>query len=229
MKQPFIDVIVTNCNLHDYVQAAVASALDQDDVWTRVILVDDASDSPLPEGAWPQDRVHIIRRAQRGGQSAAINTGLGACEADFVALLDADDLFPSFRCALLHQALTGQRADIAFGGQVVFNDGTQPLLRLSAQELAALDPVPPAALPGTTMVRRAVFDRYGLIPQDRMLATFIEWLAVARVSPEPPVEVEVPSPVLLRRSHRDNLTRRMSSHYGDYLTAVARRRAASRP
>jgi glycosyltransferase involved in cell wall biosynthesis len=218
--RPRVDVVITHFNQHEYVGAAVASALDQDDVDTRVILVDDASPVPLSAAEWPQDRVVMIRRESRGGPGAALNTGLRATRAQFVAILDGDDLFPTFRSALLVQVLQERSADIVYGGQVTFAHPDVPQLRLTPAQVDQLPAGQVGPLPGTSLLNRHALELLGPMPQDRFLGTFVEWLAVARTGTPPPVEVAVEKPVLLRRSHGRNITRTITDRTG-YLTAVA--------
>lgn len=219
-----IDVIISDHNYHHFVPEAVASVLAQRDISTRVVIVDDGSDEVLTAHPdWPEDRVRVIRRDERGGPAAAINTGLAVCSAEFVALLDADDLFPAHRSRVLLQAIG--EADIAYGGQVVFDDGQNPELDLSEAQLAALPDVTPTCLSGTTLFRRRLFDRAGPLPESRAVATFIAWMVGVRRLDPPPVEVAVNSPVLLRRSHSSNMTRTSTGDFGDYIEAIARHRA----
>ncbi len=225
MTKPWVDVIVTHFNQQEWLPAAVASALDQDDVTTRVIVVDDASREPLPRLDGPADRLRVIRRRTRGGQGAATNTGIAAAGNDVVCLLDGDDLYPSYRVALLYEALMSADADLAYGSQVVFNDGSQPVLRLTAPQRAAIAPGTPGLLPGTTMFGRTLLERCGTFPENRLLGTFVEWFALARQSSPKPVEVAVTEPVLLRRAHDRNVSRTAGGFGDDYLSAIARARA----
>lgn len=58
----------------------------------RVIIVDDGSTLPVTreDFAGTHCDVQVIRHARNAGPAAARNTGLAACETDFVAFLDSD-------------------------------------------------------------------------------------------------------------------------------------------
>jgi glycosyltransferase involved in cell wall biosynthesis len=228
MTVPSIDIILTHCNLNDYLDAAVKSALDQDGLSTRVIVVDDASDTVPQYGDWPVDRVVLIRRDVRGGHAAALNTGLAHSRAALVSFLDADDLLPAHRCQVLVHGLVDRNADIAFGGQVVFNDGDHPVLRLDQAQRDALPPVQPGVLTGTVLTTRALVDRAGPFDEAQPFGSFIEWMGRVRQLEPPVVEAAVGEVVLLRRSHAANMTRTKRDDFSAYLHLAAQHRARGR-
>lgn len=226
--KPVIDVVITNHNYHRFVPAAVESVLGQRGVTTRVFLVDDASDVPLTaDPDWPQDRVRLLQRTTRGGHAAALNTGLAQCSAQYVAFLDADDLWPAYRTSLLLAAIGD--ADIACGGQVVFDDGQDPVLDLTEEQMKALPEVIPGCLPGTVLIRRRVLDHVGPMPESGSVGDFAMWLVNARACVPPPVLVSVDRPVLLRRSHAANMTRVRTGEFANYIQTVARHRGLLPP
>ena len=58
----------------------------------RVVVVDDGSSTPVEVGdfAGPHCDIRVLRHAASRGPAAARNTGLAACDTDFVAFLDSD-------------------------------------------------------------------------------------------------------------------------------------------
>src|SRR4051794_19230593 len=58
----------------------------------RVVVVDDGSASPVRQCDFESARcqVEVIRHAQSKGPAAARNTGLVACNTDYIAFLDSD-------------------------------------------------------------------------------------------------------------------------------------------
>jgi mycofactocin glycosyltransferase len=58
----------------------------------RVVVVDDGSTQPVDvaDFAGPHCDIRVLRHAASRGPAAARNTGLAACETDFVAFLDSD-------------------------------------------------------------------------------------------------------------------------------------------
>jgi glycosyltransferase involved in cell wall biosynthesis len=219
-SEPWIDVVITNHNYNAYVPGAVESVLNQRNVNTRVVIVDDGSDEPL-QGFEDDDRVRIIRRQVAGGVAVALNLGVAAGSAPLVAFLDADDLWPRNRCQCLCEAIV--EADLAYGAQVVFADADQPDLDPTPEAWAAIGALPAGLLPGTALMRRSLLERFGPFPEKLTKGPFTYWMLGVR-SAEPPVrEAPVHRPVLLRRSHATNMTRSYSQ-VGDYFQALAQRR-----
>jgi glycosyltransferase involved in cell wall biosynthesis len=220
-SEPWIDVVITNHNYNAYVPGAVESARNQRNVHTSVVIVDDGSDEPL-QGFEHDDRVRIIRREVSGGVAAALNLGVAAGSAPLVAFLDADDLWPRNRCQCLCEAIVD--ADLAYGAQVVFADGNQPDLDPPPEALAAIGALSAALLPGTTLLRRSLLERFGPFPEELTKGPFVYWMAGVR-SVHPPVrEVPVHKPVLLRRAHATNMTR-TGIQVRDYFQALAKCRS----
>lgn len=96
---PRFDVVMPLYNKRDYVEDAIRSVLTQDEL-NAVIVVDDGSTDGGAERvaqlAREDARVRLVRQPN-AGVSAARNCGVHASTADYVAFLDADDLYlPGF-------------------------------------------------------------------------------------------------------------------------------------
>lgn len=222
-----IDVVISYCNYPAYVADAVRSALDQDGVNTRVIVVDDASDDPLP-ALGDDPRIEVIRHPSRRGPGASHNTGLRACTADYVSFLDADDLYPSDRSQLLLDLMVRTPADLTYGAQQFFNDGDVPLLRLTPEQRRSVPSGPPGLIPGTVLVRTQAARRFGDMLQDRMVGAFLDWVVRARTGPNPPREQSIQAATLLRRSHATNITRVFAHESSGLFEAIAKNRGTVR-
>ena len=82
-----------------FLEAAIASVRDQTYPHWMLAIADDASSSAditriLTRVMAEDHRVRFVRRPTNGGVAAASNTALDLVEADWVALLDHDDLLP---------------------------------------------------------------------------------------------------------------------------------------
>ena len=94
--RPRVSVIVTAYNLARYLPEALDSALAQESTGgpVQVIVVDDGSTDNTPDVlAAYAGRVEVIRQ-ENGGLVKAVDTGLGAVRGEYIALLDADDIWP---------------------------------------------------------------------------------------------------------------------------------------
>ena len=111
-----VSVVIAAYEAATFVSRAIASALNQAGVTLEVIVVDDASSdstTDVVEGLRLQDRrVRLVRRRQNGGPSAARNAGISAARGDWIAILDADDVFAPKRLIRLLALAREQQVDL---------------------------------------------------------------------------------------------------------------------
>lgn len=92
---PRVSILMPVRNEDRYLQAALDSLYRQTLAGWELIAVDDGSSDATPDilaaAARHDSRVHVIRR-EGGGLVAALNTGLTACRAPFLARFDGDDI-----------------------------------------------------------------------------------------------------------------------------------------
>jgi succinoglycan biosynthesis protein ExoO len=90
-----VSVIIATCNVEAYIERAIRSALDQEDVTVEIIVVDDCSS----DGTWGKvlgmndPRLKSRRRARNGGPGAARNAAIELATGNWIAVLDGDDAF----------------------------------------------------------------------------------------------------------------------------------------
>ncbi|MBJ7545148.1 glycosyltransferase family 2 protein [Rhodomicrobium udaipurense] len=103
IKVPLVSVVICNYNQGKYSRDAIVSVAHQTYVDFECIVVDDCStDDSISHIEAALDEVddrrfRFIKRQQNGGQMAAMFTGFDASSGQFVAFLDADDVWlPSF-------------------------------------------------------------------------------------------------------------------------------------
>lgn len=93
-----IDVAIPSYNYGRYLRDCVQSVLSQEGVDLRVLIVDNASTDDSPqiarELAASDSRVELCLRERNLGQHASFNQGVDWAEADYFAILCADDLLP---------------------------------------------------------------------------------------------------------------------------------------
>lgn len=95
---PRISVVIPLYNKAAYVRRTIDSVLAQGDAILEVVVVDDGStdDGPAQVEALIQPKVRLIRQ-QNGGVSSARNLGIHEARGEYVAFLDADDVYlPGF-------------------------------------------------------------------------------------------------------------------------------------
>ncbi|HVZ99340.1 MAG TPA: glycosyltransferase [Caulobacterales bacterium] len=111
-----ISVILPAYNAEGFVARAIRSALDQTLAPLEVIVVDDASSDNTADAvlriAAEEPRIRLLRLNQNSGPGPARNRGLDAARGDWVAMLDADDVFGPERLKALASLAGENDADI---------------------------------------------------------------------------------------------------------------------
>jgi glycosyltransferase involved in cell wall biosynthesis len=92
-----VSVIIPVYNCQDYIAEAIRSIANQTVRDVEIVVVDDGStDSTLAVArreAAQDSRVVVITQPNSGMPGAARNAGIRACRGDFIAFLDADDIY----------------------------------------------------------------------------------------------------------------------------------------
>ena len=108
---PTFSVLIAAYQVADCVAEAVASALGQTEPPHEVVVCDDGSTDDLGAALSPfTDRILLVRQ-DHGGEAAAKNAAARAASGDFVAILDADDVYLPERLAALGR-LAAERPDL---------------------------------------------------------------------------------------------------------------------
>lgn len=134
---PRIDVVMPLYNKRDYVEEAIRSALAQDGLNELVVVDDGSTDggADMVEQWARQDRRIRLLRQPNAGVSAARNRGVRACTAEYVAFLDADDLYlPGFVAQIA--ALAARYPDAAVLGTAYGRFSGDAARALAAHALA---------------------------------------------------------------------------------------------
>ena len=172
--RPSVSVIIPIYNSAKYLREAIASVLAQTYSPAEVLVVDDGSSDDGPELAssyGPQVRVIAIPHR---GHPAARNAGVAASAGDFLAFLDADDLWTANKLELQLEAFAANPSlDLVFGHMQNFIS-----LELTEEERAKIrcnSTVLPGLLQGSMLARRGSFERVGPFPEERKMGDFLDW------------------------------------------------------
>src|SRR5215831_667914 len=95
MSLPLISVLITTHNYGRFIEEAIESVLSQDfpSDQVEILVVDDGSTDDTPERVKKYGlRIRYLYKPN-GGQASALNFGIARACGEFIALLDADDLF----------------------------------------------------------------------------------------------------------------------------------------
>jgi glycosyltransferase involved in cell wall biosynthesis len=207
-------VIIPAFNAERYLAAAVESVLAQTVRPREIVVVDDGSADRTARIAEQFGAPVICLRRPHGGIAAARNFGVGAARGNWLAFLDADDLWTPEKLERQRAAAGKIRAlEIIFGGIRQFV--SPELSHVDQFRLAAPQAGSAAPHAGTMLARRAVFERVGPFDESLKLGEFIDWFA--RASDLGVRMTILPEIVLQRRRHPASTTLRQK----DSLTEMA--------
>jgi glycosyltransferase involved in cell wall biosynthesis len=97
MSTPRVSVVIPTFNRARLVSLTIESVLAQDFRDLEIIVIDDGSTDDTPAAlARFGDRIRSVRQENRG-MNAARNTALAGVRGEFVALLDSDDLWETWK------------------------------------------------------------------------------------------------------------------------------------
>jgi glycosyltransferase involved in cell wall biosynthesis len=215
-----VSVVIPVCNGARYLSAAIESVWAQTAPPQEVIVVDDGSQDETPDVIRRQTRPGLcsIRQASAGA-AVARNRGAAEAKGEFLAFLDADDLWTADKLALQLKAFARKpQTDMVFGHiqefvtQEVDGRGS-PIRRL------------PGYSATTMLIRRESFARTGGFDGRWKVGEFIDWYA--RACEFGLRDVMLPETVTLRRIHSDNqgrLKRNDAVQYAHVIRAALERR-----
>jgi glycosyltransferase involved in cell wall biosynthesis len=222
-----ISCIVPVYNGEKYLAEAIESILKQDYQSTEIIVVDDGStDGTGAVAARYSKRLRCLRQTN-AGPGAARNLGIDAAAGEFVAFLDADDLWHVEKLSR-QMARFGARPELGYCVTHVQNFWIPELGKEEEQFRGHRISKPlPGYVTGTLLARRGCFNTVGHFNNAIAHADDTEWFLRAN---ERGAAMELlPDVLLYRRLHYTNLSRVDASNSRDqYLqvlkTALDRRR-----
>lgn len=116
LPAPSVTVLIAAYNAADFIDRAIASALDQAPVEVEVLVVDDCSTDATVARVRAisslEPRVRLVELPVNGGPSVARNEGLACARGEWVAVLDADDAYLPGRLAALLDVAQASGADL---------------------------------------------------------------------------------------------------------------------
>lgn len=202
IQDPLVSVIIPVYNGESYLDQAIESVLAQKYRLIEIIVVDDGStdksahvSQQFPVRYFPQPH---------SGPGAARNRGVEQASGEFLAFIDADDLWmPEKLTWQIETFATRPELEAVFGQVEQFNspdaDSTSPGTHLFGMKWIGLHA-------GTMLIRRTAFLRVGLFATRLQVADFVDWYTRAR---EAELEIAIlPEVVMRRRIHTNNLTLR---------------------
>lgn len=228
-----VAIVIPLFNAERFVREAIESVRSQTHADWELLVVDDGStDRSHYEAAAAADgdtRIRIVRQANKG-VSAARNHGVGLSRGEYLAFLDADDVWHPKNLSAKLVALES-RADcaLAHSDAAVIDAVSRRTSQLKTGsdgwilEQSLLwrgDPVP--ALPSNAVLRRRTFDEVGGFDTD--LSTAADQDLKFRIAERWPV-ARVPEALVLYRVHGANMHTNVLLMERDHSLAYTKARA----
>ena len=178
MSQPLISVCIAAYNAEKHLEAALRSVGAQTySSWELLVTEDGSNDrtqSYVQEFATTvSQRVLYNRHKTNQGLPATRNTGIAAASGEWVAFLDADDLWKPDHLETLLSASQIEESDLIFSGTILHDDATWDKLGVRAPTDADLADLPVALytgrlaiMPSSVMIKRESLRKYGPISNE---------------------------------------------------------------
>ncbi len=213
---------------------AARCALEQRDVPTEVVIVDDGSAERAPSREpFSDERVRVVRHATARGLSGARNRGIAEARTEWVAFLDDDDLWAPEK--LQSQLRAAREVDAEFAYCAAYQVDAD--LRVRARDRAT----PVGALPSALLDYNAVpaagsnilVKREALVTHggfDESLPHLCDWDLSLRLTDAAVRMAALDDPLIAYTQHEDNMgsrARRLVPEWRRFLRkhrALARRR-----
>jgi len=208
MTSPLVSCIVPVYNGERYLAETLDSILAQTHQPVEIFVIDDGStDRTAAVAATFGPRVQYFRQ-ENAGEAAARNRGLSMAQSEYVAFLDADDLWhPEKLDRQIAQFEEKPEIDLCFTS---FQNFWIPEMAAEAQRYQGSPLAQPQAAwsTSTVLARRSLFARFGKFVDDGSLTAGSEsmiWFLHAR---EKGAVIEVlPEVLMYRRLHTSNCSR----------------------
>lgn len=235
MNKGRVSVVIPVLNSEQFLGEAIASVLIQGEELLEIVVVDDGStDGSAAAAERFGDPVQVIRQSNRG-PAAARNRGLAAARGDYIAFLDADDLYSPDKFALQVPRLDRHpEVDIVIGQlshSHLQDGGADPVFAAQSDNLRSLQMTNWSGWNGlpsftTGIFRRRVFEQVGLPDESMLLAEDWDWFLRARETGA--VLLLHRHVVLNYRQHQGNITRDREAAAHATLQAIGRSLARRR-
>jgi glycosyltransferase involved in cell wall biosynthesis len=216
MDRPLVSVIVPVYNGECFLAEALDSILSQDYRPLEVIVVDDGSVDGTAEIARSFKGVGYIYQTNQG-HGAAKNAGIAAASGEFIAFLDADDLWVANKLSV-QMAHILKHADVGYviaRMRTFLEPGTEWPSWLN-EEHHSKDPI--GYVLGAMVARRTVFEQIGTFDTSYRHSNDSDWFYRARDAGIP--MAILPDVLLYRRIHGSNMSHETEAVASELLRVV---------
>ncbi len=219
-----VSAIIPVYNGERYLAEAIASVLAQTYRPIEIIIVDDGSVDGTANIAKSYKKVRYIYQTNQG-HGMAKNAGIAAARGEFLAFLDADDIWTPNKLRVQMDYLI-DHPDVGYAVarmRVFLEPGTEWPLSLNKDHYSK-DPV--GFIPGTLVARKTVFKQIGAFDTSYRHGNDSDWFFRAKDASIP--MAILPQVLLHKRIHSSNLSHEIQTMTSEVLrvvrSSVARKR-----
>lgn len=233
---PSIGVVIAVYDVRDYLDEALASVARQTCPALEVVVVDDGSEPPVviePARHPRLQELRQVRLSENRGLAAARNRGVRELGpgVDTIAFLDADDVWPDDRLAVLVETWATVSPDGAGAGGDARSRLPTPDFVFGRMQNVDADLRPLAApaagrMVNVGLIRRAAFDRLDGFNEAVTVGQPIEFMS--RAEHLGMSSCQTPAVTLLRRIHGRNMSATSDETRRAYADVVRQHLARSR-
>lgn len=111
-----VSVIIPAYNAEAFISDAIHSILEQDYEYYEIIVIDDGSNDQTSKvvNTIQDERIRFIQQPNNQGASAARNRGMQEAKGEYLAFLDADDLWSPYFLTTMLETISQHKFDLLF-------------------------------------------------------------------------------------------------------------------
>jgi glycosyltransferase involved in cell wall biosynthesis len=203
MKPPLISCIIPVYNGEQFLREAIDSIMAQSYRSVEVIVVDDGStDGTATVVRSYGDKINYLWQTN-SGPAAARNLGMSFAKGEYIAFLDADDLwYPEKLATQMARFKACSEIELCLTHLKTFQMRKPSVSSLSDEDLVTV--ITPYTL-SSVLVRRSLIDKLGKFNEYVLLGEDTDWFT--RATNQGTVIEIIPEPLVYKRLHSNNLTR----------------------
>ena len=215
---PQVSIVVPAYNCADYVEETFKSVVSQDFTNWEIIFVNDGSTDSTAEvlaTLAKQDSRVVVVQQENGRQGKARNHGISLAKAEWIAFLDADDLWPINKLSSQIKTTEESQADLSFtNGYICLNNqmelrehlfGVQNMLYFgddAIQQFHAQNKVPTSSV----LAKKSAILAVGGFPESLEVQNCEDYLLWTRLLAEGFKLRGISEPLLFYRVHPESST-----------------------
>jgi hypothetical protein len=201
-QKPLVSLIIPVFNGERFIREAIENVISQNYTNLEIIIVNDGSTDRTEDVIGSINGKFQYIRQENKGPASARNRGLNEANGDFIAFLDADDLFPEGNLnALINEMLQQPELEVVHGYAQILQKN--PVTDKFEHAVSPKESYPNYICAG--LYRKSVFDKVGFFDPSLRFSEDTDWFLRAK---ELNCKIKrIDEVCLLVRRHEHNMTK----------------------